>query len=121
LLIEEIYNRRGLKGKFTETEIWYLLFSLVDARAQASAIGERLGDVRPKNIFLNEEGKIKVSNSLTWPLEVSNIQKSLDKIVTYLAPEDLIKIERGEAFDAPSDASEAFSIGLSILTAGNLA
>lgn len=92
LLIEEIYNRRGLKSRFSETEIWFLLFSLAEARKQAAAVGERLGDIRPKNIFLNEVGNIKVSNSLTWPLEISNLQKSFDKVPTYLAPEDLVKI-----------------------------
>lgn len=70
---------------------------------------------------MNEHGNIKVANSLSWPLEVSNIQKSYDKTVTYLAPEDFIKIAKGETFDSPTNASEAFSIGLSILSAGNLA
>ena len=86
LLIEEIHNRRGLKGKFNETEIWFLLLSLAEARRQAATVGEWLGDVRPDNIFLNEAGNIKVSNSLSWPLEVNNLQKTFDKTVTYLAP-----------------------------------
>jgi hypothetical protein len=80
-----------------------------------------LGDVRPKNIFLNEKGSIKVANSLSWPLENTNLQKSFDKTLTYLAPEDLDKLQRGEAVDAPSENAEAFSIGLTILSAGNLA
>jgi hypothetical protein len=84
-------------------------------------VGERLGDIRPENIFLNEVGNIRVSNSLSWPLEVTNLQKAYDKVVTYLAPEDLAKIPKGETLDGPSNASEAFSIGLSILSAGNLA
>jgi len=37
------------------------------AREQALFVGEKLGDVRPRNVFLNEEGKIKVTNSLSWP------------------------------------------------------
>jgi hypothetical protein len=53
LLAEEIYNRKGLKGRFTETELWGLLFALSEGRRQAASAGERLGDVRPKNIFLN--------------------------------------------------------------------
>ena len=54
LLTEEIYNRKGKKTIFTEVELWFLLYSLSQAREQALAIGQRLGDVRPKNIFLNE-------------------------------------------------------------------
>lgn len=103
LLVEEIYNRRGLKSKFLETELWGLLFGLVSARFQAINVGERLGDIRPKNIFLNEKGKIKVSNSLSWPMEITNIQKSFDKVPTYLSPEDLGRIEKGEVIDSPSD------------------
>lgn len=121
LLLEEIYNRKGLKGRFAETELWFLLFSLVEARRQAAAVGERLGDVRPENVFLNEAGNIRVSNSLSWPLELTNLQKAFDKLPTYLAPEDLARLARGETADAPSDAAEAFSIGLSVLSAGNLA
>jgi hypothetical protein len=54
---------------------------------------------------LNREGEIKVSHSLAWPLEVTNLQKALDKIPTYLAPEDLDKISKGELSDGPGDAS----------------
>lgn len=41
--------------------------------------------------------------------------------MTYLAPEDFIKIAKGDTYETPNDTSEAFSIGLSILSAGNLA
>jgi serine/threonine protein kinase len=98
-----------------------LLLALSEGRREAEAAGEGLGDIRPKNIFLNEEGKIKVANSLSWPLESTNIQKAFDKVPTYLAPEDLASIAKGETIDIPSDPSEAFSIGLTVLSAGNLA
>ena len=65
--------------------------------------------------------RVKVANSLSWPLENNNIQKSLDKTHTYIAPEDLERINRGEFFDGPSDLSESFSIGLSALSVANLA
>jgi len=78
---------------------------LAYARHQATAAGEKLGDVRPRNIFLNEEGKIKVANSLSWPSEVSNIQKTMDKIATYIAPEDLGRVGKNELFDGPNEVS----------------
>ncbi len=62
------------------------MYSLVHAREQAAGVGEKLGDVRPRNVFLDENGGIKVTNSLSWPSEISNIQKTMDKIATYLAP-----------------------------------
>ena len=101
LLTEEIYDRRGKKARFTEVEIWFLLYSMVRARNQAIQINQSLVDIRPSNIFLNEDGRIKVSCSISWPLEISNIQKAMDKEVTYIAPEDLERISRNELFDGP--------------------
>lgn len=44
----------------------------------------------------------------------------MDKIPTYLAPEDLDRISKNELFDASNEVGEAFSIGLSVLSAGTL-
>ena len=74
---------------------------MVRARNQAIQINQSLVDIRPSNIFLNEDGRIKVSCSISWPLEISNIQKAMDKEVTYIAPEDLERISRNELFDGP--------------------
>ena len=79
-----------------------------------------MGDVRPINIFLNEQGNIKVINQLSWPLEPTNIQKTMDKTATYVSPEDLRRISHGEYFEGPSQIAEAFSIGLSVLGTANL-
>lgn len=77
--------------------------------------------MRPRNVFVNDKRQVRVANSLSWPMENSNVQKALDKTHTYIAPEDLARLSRGEFFDGPSDISEAFSIGLSALSAANLA
>lgn len=61
--------------------------------------------MRPRNVFLNENGSIKVTNSLSWPSEISNIQKTMDKIPTYLAPEDLVRVGKNEFFDGPNEVS----------------
>lgn len=39
LLTEEIYNRKGKKTRFTEVELWFLMYSLSQARQQAIALG----------------------------------------------------------------------------------
>jgi hypothetical protein len=120
LLTEEIYDRRGKRSRFTEVDVWYLLYSLVRARNQAFQVGQNLLDIRPNNTFLNEDGRIKVASSLSWPMEISNIQKAMDKEATYLAPEDLERISRNEMFDGPSELSQSFSIGLTALSVGNM-
>lgn len=120
LLTEEIYDRRGKKTRSQEVQIWFLLYSMVRARNQAIQINQSLVDIRPSNIFLNEDGRIKVACSLSWPLEISNIQKAMDKEPTYLAPEDLERISRNQLFDGPGQLAQAFSMGLTALSVGNL-
>ena len=39
LLTEEIYNRNGKKTRFSEVELWFLMYSLVQAREQAAGAG----------------------------------------------------------------------------------
>ena len=53
LLTEEIYNRKGKKTRFSEVEVWYLLWGLSKGKTQAEQLGQRLGDIRPRNVFLN--------------------------------------------------------------------
>lgn len=79
LLTEQIYNRSGRKGKFEEWELWYLLYTLLSAQQQIkSKTGNKIGDVRPHNIFLNADGDLKVSNLYSWPRENSNFNKAFD-------------------------------------------
>jgi hypothetical protein len=40
--------------------------------------GERIGDVRPHNIFLNSQAEIKIANQFSWPRENTNFQKTFD-------------------------------------------
>ena len=56
-------------------------------------------------VFVNDKRQVKVANSLSWPMENTNIQKALDKTNTYIAPEDLARIQRGEFFEEPSELS----------------
>jgi serine/threonine protein kinase len=121
LLHEEIYDRSGKKGDFKEQEIWYLLLSLLEAKRQAEDNATFLNDVRPKNIFLNQEGLIKTATPFSWPLSATKYQKSLDKVATYLAPEEVALLEMGATdFAKVAPTAEIFSIGLTLLSVGNL-
>lgn len=44
----------------------------------------KVGDIRPHNIFINDQGEIKVSNVRSWPKEQTNYQKAIEKENTYL-------------------------------------
>ncbi len=50
------------------------------------SFGVKIGDVKPENIFLNEDGDIKISCLYSWPGEISNYSKSIELKETYLAP-----------------------------------
>lgn len=80
----------------------------------------KVGDIRPQNVFLNAEGEARVSCLLSWPREHSNYNKAMDNEVTYLAPEDMDRMEMGKLEDTGNFHSEVFSIGLSVLSAGML-
>ena len=49
----------------------------------------KIGDVRPHNIFINDQGQVKISNVYSWPHEVTNYTKVLDNEITYLGTNNL--------------------------------
>lgn len=53
ILADELENRRAVNRYFSEPELWYLLYSLVTAAHDFQKLNERIGDVRPENIFIN--------------------------------------------------------------------
>ena len=72
---------------FEEEELWYLLYSLVSSAQDFNKINSKIGDVRPYNIFINEEGQIKIGNLYSWPYERTNFDKTaFEKTLTYLSP-----------------------------------
>ena len=95
----------------------YLLYSLVCSAKDFNKIERKIGDVRPYNIFINEEGQIKIANILSWPYEKTNFEKTaFEKQLTYLAPEEMRIIAKGN-HDNNADrvTAESFSIGLTLL------
>ena len=56
LLTEEIESRAGKKKLFDESELWYLLFALISAKKDMKPSFSKVGDIRPHNIFVNDQG-----------------------------------------------------------------
>jgi serine/threonine protein kinase len=70
LLKEEIVDRNGPEKKYFEsTELWYLAFTVIEAAHSFHSTGKKIGDVRPLNIFINDNGQTKVANQCSWPGE----------------------------------------------------
>ncbi len=70
---------------YENEKVWYLLFQLCEAASIFHSKGMKIGDVRPRNIFLNNFERIKIGNRYSWPNETNNYEKCMfDKEQTYL-------------------------------------
>lgn len=77
ILSSEIALRKKEAKRFTEGELWYLLYALAMAKSALLEICENVGDIQPRNIFLNETGEIKVASLRSWPGQVSNYRRAV--------------------------------------------
>jgi serine/threonine protein kinase len=66
LLIDEIINRVKNNHPFAEEELWYLLFILIESAYYIHKSDKIVGDIRPLNIFINEDGEIKIATRYTF-------------------------------------------------------
>lgn len=78
MLNREIENRKKLDRYFNEPEMWYLLYNIVRAGNKFEKIGKKIGDVRPENVLINDEGQIKVISIASIPNELNNYQKAVE-------------------------------------------
>lgn len=78
MLRDEIVNRCNMEGKyFEEAELWYLVYSMILAGSHFHAHGEKLGDIRPLNVFISPEGQVRIATQFTWPNEQTNYAKTV--------------------------------------------
>lgn len=106
-----------------------MLYTTVSAAKDFQKNKLKLGDVRPQNIFINEDGQVKLANIYSWPNEDNNYMKTvLSNETTYLgtrfayaAPEEVQELQNGKHENTcDPNLAEAFSIGLTIIDAGLL-
>lgn len=87
-LFEEIGRRKAMKLNFEETELWFLLYHLLQASATFQRRKQKSGDIRPRNVLIDEKGEVAVLNTLSFPDELTNYYKSLyNAEKTYLGKE----------------------------------
>ena len=95
----EITDRFHSRMPFEETELWYLLYNLLEAAYLMEPLRRKIGDLHPKNIVVNEKGRIKVVPSALFPASPDNYQQIVADRVSdvFLAPEELDEamIDRG--------------------------
>ena len=66
-LLPEIHNRREIKRPFNEQELLYLFYNLVKVSAALEAKHRVIGDIKPENILVNEDGYVKIICQYSWP------------------------------------------------------
>ena len=120
----EITDRFHSRMPFEETELWYLLYNLLEAAYLMEPLRRKIGDLHPKNIVVNEKGRIKVVPSALFPASPDNYQQIVADRVSdvFLAPEELDEamIDRG-AYPAVNPCrAEVFNIGVTMLMAATL-
>ena len=77
-LEEEIRRRQPDQALFKESELWYLLFALVTAKVDVRKHGGRVGDIKPANVFIDNERRVKVVNLFSSTRETSAFEKAKD-------------------------------------------
>ena len=65
------------RRKFTEGELWYLMYGMVNAREALVMQGKQLGDLQPRNVFLNANQQVKLGNVFSWPRFISGYRKAV--------------------------------------------
>ena len=62
---DEIAARRRSRELFTEAEIWYILYSVVNAVRTFEPFSVRSGELKTSHILFNDKGHVKVLNELS--------------------------------------------------------
>ena len=87
------------------------------AKADIKPTASKVGDIRPENIFIDENGSVKVWNLYSSPKEITNYGKSFEGKPTYLAPEEVRELALGKIENRLNGEAEVFSLGLTLLSA----
>lgn len=119
-------KRRRNEGFFyEESELWHIIASVIAALAFMASHGLTHGDIRPKSLLLNEEGKVKIIPSpiADGAKGINNYMQALmgmDK-AKYLSPQLLLQLDKQNHNPQHDVAkSDAFSLGLIVLEAALL-
>ena len=72
--------------------MWYLVLTLLSAANYFHGQNRKVGDIRPQNIFISEDGSVKVACIYSWPLERTNYDKSFESNITYICINNLIQL-----------------------------
>lgn len=107
-------------NSYSEPEIWYILTTLISVIKTFESYGYHHGDIQPMNIFVDEEGKLKlIDNSLVNYGEIGYQKMMFDKkYKAILSPIQLNALDLQQltpVHDKPK--SDIFAAGITVLSA----
>lgn len=101
-----------------------MLLALVNAKNDLRNYGGKIGDIKPENIFIDNNGSVKIGNLFSSPKETNAFTKAKDyanpNLNVFLAPEDFADLVKNSIDNKANNQSEIFAIGLTVLAAGLL-
>lgn len=94
ITLTEFIQDKFAKGEhFEESELWFVLYNLLEVGNRCNSFQKRIGDVRPENILLNKSREMKVLTYLSFPNDINNFMEKQPK--NYFAPEELEELKKG--------------------------
>lgn len=75
LLSSELLNRKNKKAFYSESELLYMLYKLLEGSKEFQRKQQPLGDIRPKNILVTKDQDIKMVNVASFPSQKTAIGK----------------------------------------------
>ena len=55
--------------------MWYLLYNMVRAGSKFESYHQKIGDLHPSSILINDDGLIKIISTCSFPGEETNFDK----------------------------------------------
>ena len=116
-LFKEIQRRKATNSPWSEQEIMKCLYALVHALEYAQSRGVVHRDIKPQNIFLQEDGQVKIGDFGCSANQMeSAVQRTLLGSLYYLSPEMKAKqlelMGMGKPYDPAK--SDVFSLAVTI-------
>jgi hypothetical protein len=122
-LEQEIQRRQQSKEFFSETELWYVLDSIVSAGAYFQTNNAPVGDIRPFNILITPGYEYKiVDQGIFGKRALPNyfgLIQGLETKSHYLAPEIFKALKTNKKINSQYKA-DVFSLGMTLIEATNL-
>ena len=122
-LEKEIQTRAsGVKGpvqNFTESEVWYMLHTIVSALVELHGAGYSHGDIQPKHIMIDTGGNIKLADFMCYDASRSTgiscmIQNNFH--ASPIAPELMSQyIQKVPMNNYSQQKADIFSLGITLL------